>query len=71
MEQTNVVSQQQKRKEDLEMRAKQTELRVIALKMGLDLYVHESIMYQGDEDFEHLVSTPVDNAEQFYEFLKG
>ena len=71
MEQTNVVSQQQKRQEDLELHAKHMELRVIALKMGVELFIHESALYQGDEEYEALVNSPVDNAEAFYEFLKG
>lgn len=71
MEQTNVVSQKQKRQEDLEIQAKQMELRIIALKMGIEVYIHESMLYQGDEEAEELVTHYFDNAEQFYNFLKG
>ena len=47
------------------------ELRIIALKMGIEVYIHESMLYQGDEEAEELVTHYFDNAEQFYNFLKG
>ena len=61
MEQTNVVSQKQKRQEDLDIQAKQMELRIIALKMGIEFH----------DRHESLISTPIEYAEEFYNFLKG
>lgn len=71
MEQTNVVSQKQKRQEDLELHAKHMDLRVIALKMGIEFHDRQCSLYVGDEEFESLISTPIEYAEEFYNFLKG
>jgi hypothetical protein len=44
-------------------------LRLKALELGLDLYKYQNTTYLDDDEFAHLVSDPIENAEMFYSYL--
>lgn len=44
-------------------------LRVKALELAIDIYKYENTLYADDEDFSHLVNSPIENAVMFYKFL--
>lgn len=44
-------------------------LKLKALELGLDLYKYQNTAYLNDDEFAHLVSDPIENAEMFYSYL--
>lgn len=53
------------------MELNDTQLRMFAVEVGTRIYMHNSELYQDDEEMVGLIGTPVEIAEEIYAFLKG